>query len=196
MCAQMRYQIGAFPNFKQQFSPDEANNELVDFTQLLNSKCSNALIYLLCSVYAPYCYNTTEKNVVRTKALPPCRSLCEYVSEGCANVVREQGHIWPPGPHLNCSNYPTSGLCFGPSDPSTLPVIDIITGILLMIFTGKKDCLTILLFLQYICCTVHASNPIQRCQRCVRLKQTKSVAQVQISHCCQGTTLPAMFPWQ
>ena len=141
MCSKMGYHSGAFPNFNQQFSPDEANTELVHFTRLINSKCSNALVYLLCSVYAPLCYNTTEKNVVRAKALPPCRNLCEYVSEGCADVVRGGGHVWPPGPHLNCSNYPTPGHnrpCFGPRDPSTLPFIDVITGILLMVFIDNK----------------------------------------------------------
>lgn len=128
MCAQMKYQNAAFPNFKQQYSPSEANSELEDYAQLINSRCSHALIYLLCSVYAPFCYKNIEKNVLKTKSLSPCRNLCEHVSQECSDVVKENGKVWPPGPHLNCSNYPEYGkLCFGPKDPSTLTAIDGIT---------------------------------------------------------------------
>ena len=118
LCANLGYVNTTFPNLRGHTSPDEANEELSHFLALISTGCSNALVYLLCSIYAPMCIQKYNFKY------PPCKHLCEFVRDGCADtLLLDFGYSWPPGPHLDCQNYDTvqdNKLCFGPSDPSTL----------------------------------------------------------------------------
>lgn len=116
ICANLGYANTTFPNLRGQTTPEEANEELSHFLALISTGCSNAIVHLLCSIYAPVCIQKFS-----SLKFPPCRTLCEYVKEGCGDILLHNfGHSWPPGPHLDCQNYNNSKLCFGPSDPSTL----------------------------------------------------------------------------
>ncbi len=123
MCAGIGYSFTGLPNLRNQDDVNDINQELETYNALIESNCSTALVHLLCSVYAPLCYSITIKNVYTAHILRPCQNLCEYVDMGCRAVVEQQGYTWPPGPHLDCHNYPKyeDGLCFGPRDPSSIP---------------------------------------------------------------------------
>lgn len=125
LCSSLGYSSKVFlPNFRKQDTPENANNELLNFLPLVVANCSNALLHLLCSVYAPFCHECNVTGEIIQVKLPPCRNLCEYVREGCRGAMFEKaGIVWPPGPHLDCSKYPKrdTALCFGPEHPSSIP---------------------------------------------------------------------------
>lgn len=127
LCAELGYVNTTFPNLRGHTTPEEANEELSHFSALIYTGCSNAIVHLLCSIYAPVCI---QEFVYLKYRYPPCKSLCEYVKNGCADTLLQNfGYSWPPGPHLNCYNYDTveqNSLCFGPDDPSTLELPSII----------------------------------------------------------------------
>ena len=119
-CSNLNYPKAHFPNYRGHDSPAEANNELSDY-DLVNTNCSNAIVHLLCAVYAPFCY-VDEKH--GTSKLHPCIELCQYVRDGCESVVNSYGLDWPS--HLDCNNsdiYKSSSeLTYCPDDPSTLVI--------------------------------------------------------------------------
>ncbi len=127
MCAGLGYEAFALPNILKQDSISQINTEL---SALIGAtQCSNALVYFLCSLYAPFCFNMhfNGENVAQT--LSPCRNLCLYVREGCIDDIQRLELS-----HLNCAEYPDGGLCFGPSNFSIFDPIEVHTkeGILIL----------------------------------------------------------------
>ena len=86
---------------------------------LVNTNCSNAIVHLLCDVYAPFCYVDKKHG---TSKLHPCIELCQYVRDGCESVMNNYGLDWPF--HLDCNNsdiYKSSSeLTYCPDDLSKL----------------------------------------------------------------------------
>lgn len=121
LCSELGYNSTSFPNLRGHTSPKEANKELVDFAALIGTGCSNAIVHLLCSIYAPPCMQAYSY-----LRYPPCRSLCEYVKDGCAaTLLKNFAYNWPPNSDLNCSNYERvehNPLSFCPPNPSTLEI--------------------------------------------------------------------------
>jgi hypothetical protein len=121
LCANLGYPNTTFPNMRGHTTPEEANEELAHFLALVDTGCSNAIVHLLCAIYAPMCI---QKYLEQRLVFPPCKNLCEYVRDGCADTLLEEfGYSWPPGPHLDCHIYQSAvdnQLCFGPADPSIL----------------------------------------------------------------------------
>ena len=112
-CTDVGYKNCSLPNIRGHETQEEAQRELADFEILIKDGCSNALVHLLCAVYAPFCRGAFK--------LPPCRNLCEYVRSTCAPRLAEFDIEWPP--HLQCEQYPPFGdLCFGLEDPSVLQI--------------------------------------------------------------------------
>ena len=124
ICASVSYDMGFFPNFRGHQTEGEAIGELSDFIPLINSGCSNAILYFLCGYYLPFCYVDSTNQPLY---LNPCRNLCEYVRSTCEDDLEASGFSWPS--HLNCSldTFHISPQCFGPIDPSSiiLPTITI-----------------------------------------------------------------------
>lgn len=124
MCSPLRglgWTSTSFPNFRNHKTHQEADRELRDFQYLVNTGCSNAIVHLLCSVYAPYC----DKDFPQIR-LRPCRELCQHVREGCEDIFMAFGYSWPE--HLDCNNavlYPPSSspeINFCPDGIDTLSV--------------------------------------------------------------------------
>lgn len=86
----------SFPNFRNHRTPVEAQNELDEFQALMQTQCSNALPFLLCSIYAPFCDSDYPQLRLR-----PCREMCVYVRDQCESNL-------PPGfslpEHLDCDD--------------------------------------------------------------------------------------------
>lgn len=115
ICANVGYNKTTFPNYRNQESQQEARNEILQFSPLIQAGCSTALVHLLCAVYVPFCADFFDGQM----RIPPCRELCEYVRGGCESMLVKSGFVWPQ--HLNCSLYPSKGaLCFGPDDLTNL----------------------------------------------------------------------------
>lgn len=121
LCTDLGYVNTTFPNLRGHTTAEEANEELAHFLGLVSTGCSNAIVHLLCSIYAPMCIQEYPD-----MKFPPCRNLCEHVANGCSETfMLVSGYNWPPGPHLDCYNYDdrdTNSLCFGPQDLSILEI--------------------------------------------------------------------------
>ena len=123
ICANI-YPNASFPNFRSHATQQEANTELNDFIPLIETECSNALVHMLCAVYAPFCDLSFGTNT-RSK---PCRHLCQYVREGCEDhfhvlQVEDASSL----PHFECNQYPSwevDRTCFGPREEE-LPSVSI-----------------------------------------------------------------------
>ena len=74
LCSSVGYSQ-AYQNFRG-LSIIETNIELSSYQSLIDTSCSDYLVNLLCSVYAPPCNGTGP--VVK---LRPCRALCRKVKE-------------------------------------------------------------------------------------------------------------------
>ncbi len=55
ICSNIEYKNGSFPNYRDQDNLAVVSNELENFVPLIRRQCSNAIVHLLCSVYAPFC---------------------------------------------------------------------------------------------------------------------------------------------
>lgn len=120
LCSNLGYNHTTFPNYRG-LDAKETNEELSDLRTLIRTNCSNAILHLLCSIYAPPCMPAYPG-----WRYPPCKSLCEYVENGCGAVFKLiSGYEWPPNQNLNCSRYTTyeqNHLSFCPPDPTVLQI--------------------------------------------------------------------------
>lgn len=92
------YPRTSFPNYRDQRDQATANQELLNFTPLIQQQCSNAIVHFLCSIYAPLCQE--ERPNIRIR---PCRELCMHVRDTCEARLVGYGLTWPP--HLRCENF-------------------------------------------------------------------------------------------
>ena len=114
------YPQASFPNFRGHGTQMEANEELENFIPLIRQVCSNAIVHLLCSIYAPFCQVGIEDIRV-----PPCRELCDYVRGTCEEALVSFGLEWPP--HLDCMIYPLNAsttIDFCPTNLTALEIPD------------------------------------------------------------------------
>ena len=121
------YSMTSFPNSRNHMSQSEAFSEMQQFREAIISNCSGAILDFLCSYYIPICFEVNDQ----VMQLLPCRSLCEQVYNNCNDDLLASNNSllqsWPD--HLNCTLFPNSAPCFGPSDPSMLVLPALIPGI-------------------------------------------------------------------
>ena len=117
-CRSLNYTT-TLPNLRGQTIPSVIEEEFLQFEILFRYNCSNALLFLLCSVYAPFCEFNSSSNT--SVVLQPCRNICNHVYDGCIGIFNEFQYQWPE--ILTCENFPQRGeeACFGPLDSSTIP---------------------------------------------------------------------------
>lgn len=136
ICSDVGYNKTTFPNYRNQRNQQEARNEIMGFSPLIQAGCSTALVHLLCAVYVPFCVDIFDRQM----RIPPCRELCEYVRGGCELMLVRSGFTWPQ--HLNCSLYPSKGtLCFGPDDLTMLQPADNVSTSGIVVQTYSVPCL-------------------------------------------------------
>jgi len=114
-CKTLQYNYTTFPNLRGQTSQSVIEEEFSQFEILFRYNCSNALLVLLCGVYAPFCFPTGGNNTA--VVLKPCQHICTHVYDGCIGVFNEFQYQWPE--ILVCKNFPRKSeeVCFGPDDP-------------------------------------------------------------------------------
>ena len=97
LCQNIQYNEAVFPNLLNHTDQQEAGQEVHQFFPLVKINCSLYLQRFLCSVYAPNC-------TVHRTPIPPCRSLCLEVQNGCLKSMERFGFSWPG--QLRCDQYP------------------------------------------------------------------------------------------
>ena len=65
----------------------EAGYEAMQYSILVDMKCSEDLKPFLCALYSPVCMEGYHKY------LPPCRFLCERARSGCESVMRRNNYV-------------------------------------------------------------------------------------------------------
>ena len=124
-CRSLNYTT-TLPNLRGQTSPAVIEEEFLQFEILFRYNCSNALLVLLCSVYAPFCGSNSPNG--SAVVLKPCRNICNHVYDGCIGVFNEFQYQWPE--ILTCENFPQANdeVCFGPNNPSDIPYPDLVSA--------------------------------------------------------------------
>uniref|UniRef100_A0A0N5A721 Secreted frizzled-related protein 1 n=1 Tax=Parastrongyloides trichosuri TaxID=131310 RepID=A0A0N5A721_PARTI len=116
LCKNMQYNQMRFPNFFEHETLAEVLEQSESFVPLANIDCHPDTKMFLCSLFAPVCLSALDKHI------PPCRSLCLAVRQGCEGRMKKYGFEWPE--MLNCNNYPIDNdMCIkalAPNKPSTV----------------------------------------------------------------------------
>lgn len=85
-------------------------SEVIQYFELLRlTKCSDELLFFICMTYQPICFENYDQ------IIPPCRTVCENVRDGCLKTITTYGFRWPE--ELNCEKLPDhqTGVCIKPS---------------------------------------------------------------------------------
>ncbi|XP_013417178.1 secreted frizzled-related protein 3 [Lingula anatina] len=117
MCADMPYNMTRMPNLLHHSTQENAILAIEQYEELVNASCSDALVFFLCSMYAPICAVDFQ-----SEPIPPCRSVCERSRQGCEPLMNEYNVSWPES--LNCNRLPMydRGVCISPEAiVSTMP---------------------------------------------------------------------------
>ncbi|XP_062618846.1 frizzled-8-like [Saccostrea cucullata] len=117
LCKDISYNYTVMPNLLNHQKQEDAGLEVHQFFPLVKVNCSSKLKFFLCSVYVPVCS-------VLSKAIPPCRSICEEARDGCEPLMSKFGFQWPQS--LACEKFPENRLCARdnmppPQETTTLP---------------------------------------------------------------------------
>lgn len=108
-CQNLEYNTTIMPNLLNHTSQEEAASVIHTYTPAVKHKCSPDIHFFLCSLYFPIC-------TILDRPLPPCRSLCLSVKNGCERILTTFNFKWPE--HLNCDNFPEQGVCVHKNETS------------------------------------------------------------------------------
>ncbi|XGW25546.1 hypothetical protein V3C99_006729 [Haemonchus contortus] len=98
ICYGMQYSQMRLPNLLEHDTINEAIHQSSDWKSLLQLNCHPDTQLFLCSLFAPICLPTMDKEIL------PCRSLCKAVKQGCEGRMSVYGFPWPE--MLSCDKYP------------------------------------------------------------------------------------------
>ncbi|VDM57723.1 unnamed protein product [Angiostrongylus costaricensis] len=98
ICYGMQYSQMRLPNLLEHETINEAIHQSNDWKSLLQLNCHPDTQLFLCSLFAPICLPTMDKEIL------PCRSLCWAVKQGCEGRMSIYGFPWPE--MLSCEKYP------------------------------------------------------------------------------------------
>ncbi|EYC27072.1 hypothetical protein Y032_0009g505 [Ancylostoma ceylanicum] len=98
ICYGMQYSQMRLPNLLEHETINEAIHQSSDWKSLLQLNCHPDTQLFLCSLFAPICLPTMDKEIF------PCRSLCQAVKQGCEGRMSVYGFPWPE--MLSCDKYP------------------------------------------------------------------------------------------
>lgn len=107
LCENMGYNLTQIPNHINQQNQNDAEQELSQFTSMIQSNCSSALHVLLCAMYFPPCTDDCDAPT------PPCRFVCRAAKRDCEPWLKRYGYIWPY--KFKCSAFPdpSESACVG-----------------------------------------------------------------------------------
>lgn len=116
LCQSMPYNITQFPNLLHHSTQTNANLVLDQFQPLVESNCSQLLVFYLCSLFVPVCPIQFRQEVI-----PPCRRVCLTAKTGCEPVLARFNLTWPI--ELACDDLPLheTGVCITPEAIDATP---------------------------------------------------------------------------
>ncbi|XP_076832842.1 secreted frizzled-related protein 2-like [Brachyhypopomus gauderio] len=114
LCHGIGYKDMRLPNLLGHDSAKEAQQQAGAWMPLVNKRCHRDTRKFLCSLFAPVCLPEL------TAPVPPCRTLCESVRDGCLPVMSAFGFPWPDT--FNCSRFPVGAQLCIPGAGETSPV--------------------------------------------------------------------------
>ncbi len=113
-----KYDQTRLPNFISQTNQTQVKKfmEQIQIQELVKTKCSQDLVFFMCSVLLPICIpdsKGTDGKII-SPMVPPCRSLCENVYNDCIQSIRMLNFTWPY--EFNCSGLldHNEGMCITP----------------------------------------------------------------------------------
>ncbi|KAK7601378.1 hypothetical protein V9T40_008819 [Parthenolecanium corni] len=101
-CRDIEYNITVFPNRLNHSTQKEASHAIGQYISALKAKCSPDIQFFLCSLYFPICTELRDP-------LPPCKSLCQSVQNGCKDILVAFHLKWPE--ELDCNKFPETQPC-------------------------------------------------------------------------------------
>ena len=96
LCTDLPYTQTILPNLMGHDNQEDAALGVRQFIPLLKTHCSPELKLFVCSSYVPVC-------TILETVIPPCRSFCERVMQGCESAINETEFQWPE--RLRCENF-------------------------------------------------------------------------------------------
>ncbi|VDN57431.1 unnamed protein product [Dracunculus medinensis] len=106
LCYGIQYTKMRLPNLLEHETVNEVIEQAAPWIPLLRLNCHPDTQLFLCSLFAPVCLATMDREIL------PCRSLCTAVQLGCENRMQQYGFPWPE--MLSCSKYPADNdMCIG-----------------------------------------------------------------------------------
>lgn len=97
LCKNMPYNYTKLPNSMNHGDQKEINKIMLDYDQLLQTRCSEYLQKFLCSLFVPIC--TELDNFIL-----PCKDLCFDSKKKCEKHMKGVGYSWPD--ILDCEKFP------------------------------------------------------------------------------------------
>ncbi|XP_022096455.1 secreted frizzled-related protein 3-like [Acanthaster planci] len=111
MCSGMKYNMTQMPNLLHHSAQENARLSIEQFQDLVDTNCSNLLLFFLCTMYAPICTKSLEFEV---ESIPPCKGVCVEARSKCEPTMLKYNVTWPE--YLSCQHLPeyTRGVCLTP----------------------------------------------------------------------------------
>lgn len=110
LCKSLPYNMTRLPNLLYHYTQESvaASVDNVEIRTLINTSCSDALVFLLCVYHLPICTKGFDLPI------PPCRSVCNKVKRECTPTLRIFKREWPSD--VKCEKMPTyeKGVCVKP----------------------------------------------------------------------------------
>ena len=101
------YNLTKLPNYLRHHTQAsvKAYLESDDITKLVNTSCSEDLVFFICVLHLPICVKEFQYPVL------PCRKLCEKVRRECLPTIKRHGREWPID--IECHKFPNyeKGVC-------------------------------------------------------------------------------------
>ena len=116
MCQAMPWNLTRFPNLLHQNLSESDAVSIEQFRPLLETNCSDHLLFFLCAMYTPKCTDQLSQLV------PPCRRVCQRVKRLCEPMIKKYDIIWPET--LECDRLPVYDKVVCNSPHAIVPATD------------------------------------------------------------------------
>ena len=108
MCRSMQWNMTSMPNLLLHSTHQNAILSIEPWKELIDTGCSDFLLFFLCAMYAPICTPHFKEPV------PPCKSVCQQAKSGCEPVMNQYDVSWPDNLHCNGLPEYNKGVCLSP----------------------------------------------------------------------------------
>ncbi|GFO03385.1 secreted frizzled-related protein 3-like [Plakobranchus ocellatus] len=143
-CQAMPYNMTQMPNLVHHNTQQNARLVFQRFEELIDRRCSDVLLFLLCAIYVPIC----PVSLLQREAIPPCRDVCERAKQGCEPVMNRYNVSWNDA-FFDCARLPwyERGVCVIPeaivqkSDKPELPKKPLVEDTVIVPPQRKGECL-------------------------------------------------------